>query len=522
MSPRLTRRQVLQGGLTAFAASTALPAAAQTLPTWTQLTPPIGAASKPRGMAAVTSVLSGVGVYVGNDWYDWDDNARRYAMARVRGWGFDFIAPKVGGYARTWYKDEGHLRGWAASARGVGLGFAPFIYSIPETYVGDARICAQIANVIGIANVDLEDEWGAKEKGQTPGYKGAEMADFGRIYREEAGDKPIIANGYGDPITRFGKGADGFPNAEMAAWADVYSPQWYIGVYSRYKKGGIGTGAGVAAALAWGRDEVSQAMGPDFPLSPSIDVISSFTPDSLIPLPDILTLMTEMRKYNAPVFVWEYNQITPAYAEALLGPPDVRNLRVGRSRTNSVTVLWDTHVPARSAFTYTPLGAAAQHTDGKDLGLTHSEGASKLSPGTAYPVTVQSVSGGGASAVVPLTVATAPEAPGVYAQSAVAARTGPDHVVVTVTLLNSATTEAPEVTLKKLSVEGGTLLAPTALPLNLGTLGVRDWEASARDRAEVSVIVGAVPAGAATLTLHLSGSSAGKTPWTATLPVSVA
>lgn len=516
MTERLTRRQVLHGGLTTLAAGAALPALAQTpLPTWTPPTPLLGTTPAPRGLAAVTRVLSGVGVYVGNDWYSWDDAARRYAMARVRGWGFDFICPKVGGYARTTYRDEAQLRGWADSARGIGLGFAPFIYSIPETSVGDAKICAQIANTVGIANVDLEDEWGAREKGQAPGYRGAQMAEFGRIYREEAGDRPIIANGYGDPLTRFGQGANGFPNAEMAAWADAYSPQWYIGVYSRYHKGGV------PAALDWGRSEVRQALGPDLPLVPSISLSSAYNPDGLLPLPDTLALMAEMRTHNAPVFVWEYNQMTPAHAEALLGPPDVRSVRVGRSRPTSFSVLWNSHVPARAVLTCKLPDGAAKPTESKSLGLTHSEGADKLAPGTAYAVTVQSVSGGGASPAVPLTVATAPATPGVYAQSALASRRADRHVVVTVTLLNSADAEAQNVQLTSATVDGGTLLSPADWPQTLGTLGKRDWQASARDRAELSLVVADVPAGTATLMLHLAGTMGGGGTWSAMLPVTV-
>jgi hypothetical protein len=516
MPQRLSRRQVLNGGLSALVAGAALPAAAQSpLPTWIPSSPPVGAAPPPRGLAAVTRVLSGVGVYIGNDWYDWDDNARRFAMARVRGWGFDFICPKVGGYARTTYRDEGQLRGWAEAARGIGLGFAPFIYSIPETSVGDAQICAQIANVVGIANVDLEDEWGAREKGQTPGYQGAAMAEFGRIYRSEAGDRPIIANGYGDPITRFGQGVAGFPNAEMAAWADAYSPQWYIGVYSRYKKGGV------PAALAWGKSEVTEALGDGFPLAPSVSLSSSYSPDGLLPLPDTLALMAAMRTYNAPVFVWEYNQITPAHAEALLGPPDVRNLRVGRSRPNSFSVLWDSHVPARAALTCQMPDGNVKPSESKSPGLTHSESADNLAPGTAYAVTVQSVSGGGASPVVPVMVATAPITPGIYAQSAVAARRADGHIVVTVTLLNSADAEALNVQVTSVTIEGGTLLSPTTWPQTMGTLGKRDWQASARDRAELPLVIADVAAGSAALTLHLAGSAGSGSLWTATLPLAV-
>ena len=296
----------------------------------------------------MTAVLHGVGVYVGNEWADWDTTARRFALARIRAWGFDFACPKVGGYGRTCYETERELRGWAEDARAVGLGFIPFLYTVPETGDADAKLAAQMAQTVGIVCVDMEDEWGAREKGAAPGYRGAQMASFGRVYRQAAGALPIVVTGYGDPITRFGPVDTGFPHAEMAAWADAYSPQWYIGVYSRYKKGGMGKG-GVRAALDWGRAECRQALGADFPICPSVDLNCSFTPDHLLPLPDTRELMTELRSGPAavetPIFVWEYGEMTGPHAEALLGPPAVRNIRVGRTRPDSLSVLWDTSVP---------------------------------------------------------------------------------------------------------------------------------------------------------------------------------
>src|SRR5689334_16263967 len=99
--PSLSRRQVLRGGLAALAAGAALPAAlaARAEPPLPAATAPAASLSPgaPRGLAAVTRVLSGVGVYVGNDWLDWNEDARRFAMARVRAFGFDFLCPKVGG-----------------------------------------------------------------------------------------------------------------------------------------------------------------------------------------------------------------------------------------------------------------------------------------------------------------------------------------------------------------------------------------------------------------------------------------
>ncbi len=513
---RVTRRQAIGGTLAALAANALPSASAQTpLPTFTPPAPPQTAAP-PRGLAAVVAALgSGVGVYVGNDWGGWDDAARRFAMAKVRAWGFDFVCPKVGGYGRTWYRDEVHLRGWAESARGIGLGFVPFIYTIPETGDADARIAAQMARAVGIACVDMEDEWGSHEKGATPGYRGAQMASFGRIYRSEAGALPIIVTGYGDPITRFGPAATAFPNAEMAAWMDAYSPQWYIGVYSRYHKGGVGT------ALDWGRDECRQALGADFPICPSVDLSSLYTPDGLFPLPDTRTMMETLRSTRAPIFVWEYGLMTPAHAESLLGPPDVRNLRVGRSRRDSLLVVWDTHIPARSTLTCRPPTGETQASRSDALELTHSGGIGKLSPGTAYLVTVQSQTGGGASLEIPFTVATAPTTPGVFIQSALAARVPLGHIVLSLLVANSADAEVPNVQVTSLAVEGGAVLAPTPLPYALGTLGKRDWQASTRDRTELEVVVAGLPATTRLLTLRIGGLASGGKTWTATLPVTL-
>ena len=515
MPLRITRRQAIQGAVAALAAGTLPPASAQTpLPSFTPPAPPLTIAP-PRGLAAVVAVLgSGVGVYVGNDWADWDDAARQFAMAKIRAWGFDFVCPKVGGYGRTCYRDEAHLRGWAESAHGVGLGFVPFLYTIPETGDADARICAQMARTVGIACVDMEDEWGSAEKSAVPGYQGARMASFGHIYRSEAGALPIVVTGYGDPITRFGPAATAFPNAEMAAWMDVYSPQWYIGVYSRYKKGGVG------AALDWGKGECRSALGADFPTCPSVDLSCSYTPDGLFPLADTRTMMETLRAYKSPIFVWEYGLMTPAHAESLLGPPVVRNVRVGRSRRDSLAVVWDTHVPARSLVTCRPPKGETKTSRGETLELTHSGGAEKLSAGTAYLVTAQSSTGGGMSPEIPLTIATAPTEAGVFVQSAQAARLALGHVVLTLLVANSADAEVAGVQVTSLTVGGGTVLAPTPLPYALGTLGKRDWQASTRDRTTLEVVVAGLAATALQLTVRVAGTAGGKA-WAAALPVTV-
>jgi hypothetical protein len=515
----ISRRQVIRDGLTALAAGALLPTTLRSAQAdTTAYDPPATALTlpPPRGMASVTAQLNGVGVYVGNGWFDWSAPARRFALAKVRAWGFDFICPKVGGYGRTWYQDEAQLRDWADDARSVGLGFIPFLYTVPDTGEADARLAAQMAKTVGIVCVDMEDEWGANEKSGPAGYKGAQMAAFGRVYRQEAGPAPVIVTGYGDPITRFGPANSGFPYAEMAVWADAYSPQWYIGVYSRYHKGGVG------AALDWGVAECQQALGADYSICPSIDLECSYTPDSLFPLADTNLLMARMRTYNAPVFVWEYGLMTPAHAEALLGPPMVKNVRVGTSNRDSFSVSWDTHVPARSEFTtLMPGTVAAKTSQGQSLELTHTEGLGKLAPGTACQITVGASSGGGTASALPLTVVTAPAVPGVFAQSAQAAQDAQGQLAVTLMIANSDSTDLADVIVTQLSVPGGTVLSP-ALPYDLGALAHRDWEASTRDRSELTVIVTGIPPASSTVTVNIAGSASGGASWTSTVPVALA
>lgn len=520
MPHRISRREVIQGGAAALAAAALLPSVARAstprdLPDPTPPPPVLGPTQPPKGLAAVNAVLSGTGVYIGNDWFDWSEDARLYAMATVKSWGYNFITPKVGGYGRTWYRDEDHLRRWYDAAKGIGLAFAPFIYCTPDSRVADARISAQIARVCGIANLDLEDEWGPNEKGATPGYRGAAMAELGRVYRAEAGDLPIIANGYGDPITRFGPAGTGFPNAEVAEWADVYSPQWYIGVYSRYHKGGV------KAALDWGEDEVHQAMGPNFPICPSVDLNCSYTPDHLLPLNDTKAMMDRLRAtYNAPIFVWQYMVITPQHTQALLGAPKIANVRLGKIQATSFSVVWDTNIPALSTLTSKAPGDASPKTSQSDrLALTHSEGISKLEPGTNCLVTVQSTTGGGASATVPLTVATAPSAGGVFVQSAQAARDAQGHVVVTLLIGNSGRDDVKDVTVTSLSADGGDLISPKLLPYDIGPLAHRDWSGSTFDRAEMSVVLTNIVPLTTTLTLHVAGTTDSGAAWKSDIPV---
>jgi hypothetical protein len=506
--PLLSRRQLIHGGVAAWAGAqfgTAVRADAQIV---------LGDAPTPaRGWEAIRPALSGVGLYVGNEWYDWDSPARRFALAKIRAWGFDFVCPKVGGYGRTTYRDEAELRGWAEAAHGVGLGIIPFLYTIPDTAQADAQLAAQIAHITGIVCVDMEDEWGTHTAGPTAKYQGAAMAAFGASYRAEAGALPIIVTGYGDPLTRFGPVATGFPHAELAAWADAYSPQWYLGEFSRYHKNGVGD------ALAWVQGECRAALGAEFPICPSVGVGSPYFPSGLMPQSDIVQMMGAVRAGDAPVFVWEYAQIIPNYAESLLGPPTVTHVRWGRTEPTTIRVLWDTHIPARGTLTLRPPNGPSRTASAETLELTQAAAFSSLAPGTAYAASVQAHTGGGVSPAVPLTVCTPPATPGIFAQAAIAAATPSSPISVTLLLANSADQAAPNVQITALSVTGAVLVTPPTLPLSLGALGARDWQASGRDRVELTLTLSLPVVSTDSVILHLAGTSANDTPWSASLPI---
>lgn len=511
MTFRLSRRQMLVGGAAALA-SASLASHSAASPSATAAAPILQAPPQ-RGLTAVTAQLSGVGVYIGNEWQDFSDAGRRFALARVRSWGFDFVCPKVGGYARSTYRDADDLRRWAAEARGVGLGFIPFLYTVPETSADDALMAAEMAQTAGIVCVDMEDEWGAKEKG-APGYKGAQMAQFGRIYRQEAGNLPVIVTGYGDPITRFGAGDAAFPYEELAGWADAYSPQWYIGVYARYKKGGV------AAAMDWVEAEVRQTLGAGFGICPSVAVESLYSADKLLPLPDTLQLMERCRAYSAPIFVWHYMTMTAGAAEALLGPPRIENVRIGRISRTAVSVAWDTTVPARSSLTVLPSApgkvAAAVNSS---LELTSAASLAELASGAAYPVVLRASTAAGLSQAVPMTLATAPPTPGVFVQSAIASRAANGRILVTLLVANSGGEDLQDVSVASLSVDHGTVISPADLPASLGPLLHRDWQASNRDRAELSIIVDGADESLAALTVNLNGTTEpGGGAWSSAIP----
>lgn len=331
----LSRRALLRSALVGAAGLSTLsllrPAAAQIpnfIPDFNAPSLAVGGGTG-GNLAAVNAALQGTGLFIGNEGQNWTDAQWQNAFNRISAWGFDFVCPKVGGYGYTWYASDTQLQNWRAMANSVGLGYCPFIYSIPSTYVRDAHICADLANNCGIAMADMEDEWGAS--GST-NYN-AEMADFGNIYRSICPNLPILVSGYGDPTTRFGSAAS-WPNAQVAAWADGYSPQWYYGYWSTYG----GNSNNVKAAINWGDAQCGQCYGNSFPLVPEMDIYSAYSQSGVLPAADLTTGQTYAKLWKAPIFWWEYGGMTNAIAAALVPQNVTASVRISLAR------LWYTPV----------------------------------------------------------------------------------------------------------------------------------------------------------------------------------
>ena len=252
-------------------------------------------------LGAITKQLSGTGLFIGNEFVDWSDATRREVFARIRDWKFNFVCPKVGGYGSTWYSSDQELRDWRNWAHDVGLGFVPFIYSVPDSSTRDAQICSEIGNDCGIVVVDMEVEYAGHDTA---------MANFGDVFRKHNPKTPIIVSGFGDPITGFGAG--GWPFAEMAYWADGYGPQWYYGLWSVYHE------SGVKAAINWADGECGTAFGRDFPMVPELSIYSIYTSSGILPARDITTGENYAENWKAPVFWWEYSNMNASIAAACL------------------------------------------------------------------------------------------------------------------------------------------------------------------------------------------------------------
>jgi hypothetical protein len=256
-----------------------------------------------KDLATVTNVLWGNGLYIGNEFRNWSDDQRANNFAVIQSWGFDFVSPKVGGYGVTWHQSWEQLLAWRDFAWNVGLGFAPFIYSIPSTYYRDAQICSQITNAVGVAIVDMEDEWVGTQARDA-------MAAFGRVYRLYNPNDAIVVTGYGDPITRFGRGV--FPSAQMTAWADAYSPQWYYGVWSVYHN------YGVIAAINWADNECGIEFGWDYAMCPSFSIYTIYGGRRILPDQDIRTGEVYGRNWRAPIIWWEWSDMNAAIASQIV------------------------------------------------------------------------------------------------------------------------------------------------------------------------------------------------------------
>jgi hypothetical protein len=238
-----------------------------------------------------------------------------------------------------------------------------------------------------------------------------------------------------------------------------------------------------------------------------------------MPLSDVIEMMGELAVYDAPVFVWEYAQMTGPHAEALLGPPAIGGVRVGRGRVKSFSVAWDTQVPARGLLKCQAPDGTVKTTQSGDLQLSQSLGLNDLAPGTAYLATIEASTGAGASPALPLTVATAPASDGVYIQSAIAFAQPDGHVAITLAFANSGAAEQVSVT--GVTIDSGTLLSPASWPVDVGNVAGADYLGTGPASATVSLAVIPAP-GAGQLTIRVSCQTAGGAVWSAAMPVALA
>lgn len=252
-------------------------------------------------LGTIDNVLWGTGLYIGNEFLNWSDATRFSVFDRVAAWGFNFVTPKVGGYGSTWFGSDTQLRSWRDHCWNNGIGFAPFIYSIPNSNVRDAQICSEIANAVGVAIVDMEDEWARAY---------SQMTNFGNVFRSYNPYDAICVTGYGDPITRFGRGV--FPSQQLAAWADGYMPQWYYGVWSIYNNNGV------IAAIDWGDNECGIELGWDFPICPNYSIYTIYHGRSILSNQDISTGEEYGWNWQAPIIWWEYSNMNDSIASACL------------------------------------------------------------------------------------------------------------------------------------------------------------------------------------------------------------
>jgi hypothetical protein len=244
-------------------------------------------------LGTIDSVLWGTGLYIGNEFRNWSDATRNAVFNQIANWGFYFASPKVGGYGVTWYGSAAQLNSWRDMCWSAGIGFAPFIYSVPSTYYRDAQICSDLVNNGGgIAIVDMEDEWAGAH---------SQMTAFGQVFRSYNPYDPIVVTGYGDPITRFGRGV--FPSVELARWADGYSPQWYYGVWSVYNQ------RGVIAAIDWADNECGIEFGWNFAMCPSFSIYTIYHGRRILSGQDISTGEEYGWNWQAPIIWWEYGDM---------------------------------------------------------------------------------------------------------------------------------------------------------------------------------------------------------------------
>lgn len=353
-------------------------------------------------LTVVNSAVSGVGLYLGTEFHNWSDTQRKTAINNVANWGFAFISPKIadeGG--NTWYSSTTQLDNWILWCSQAGIKFFPYTYVNPSTGgTGTtiatnraAAIASEIAQHNGIVLIDMEAEW----QSTTDAY-GPNMTAFGTAFRSASPNLPVVVTGFGDPASVQGSG---WPYAEMKSFADAYAPQWYFSWWSWYLNT-KGT-AGVKNAIDTCYNQCKTYFGSTYPMVPNGSWSVSDGSVASIPLPDVYAGTAYMKKFNAPIIWWEYTNMTPAIASAIVGNGYFTDQPVptGSPARPAAIILSTTTVAGGSQISFTINIAGPAPPSGRVIGLSSSNP-------TALPVPASvTIPRGATSAVVTVTAGSA-------------------------------------------------------------------------------------------------------------------
>ncbi len=242
-----------------------------------------------------------LGVYVGIETVNWRaPQFEEHLAIPLAAQGADWVAVKAGEY-QLWYDDT------FAAIRSAflrhGIGCAPYIFTHPWTWQTDAAMAIHLAQIAGGVILDDEETW--------VNHGDEHRAMIARI-RAACPDACLISSGYGDPAYAFGTGWDFSAITEC----DAYQPQAYLGYWDIYHQ------QGWQAALTWADQQCGAmftrfGLGADYPIQWAINCQG-------VNAGDMEPLARYLARWNAPLVVWEYQDVTGPELAALkrgLGTP---------------------------------------------------------------------------------------------------------------------------------------------------------------------------------------------------------